>query len=149
MIPSVKVIAVSTSEVKHQKKINVDKGVLKENFGILGDAHGDSNTHRQISLLSIESIGKMRDLGLNVNPGDFGENITTKGIDLPTLPVGTQLSLGSDILLEVTQIGKECLEPCSIGREVGKCVMPIEGIFARVIKGGEVKVGDEIAIISN
>jgi Uncharacterized protein conserved in bacteria len=83
----------------------------------------------------------MRDLGLNVNPGDFGENITTKGIDLPNLPVGTRLSLGSDILLEVTQIGKECLEPCSIGREVGKCVMPIEGIFARVIKGGEVKVG--------
>lgn len=149
MIPSVKVIAVSTSEVKHQKKINVDKGVLKENFGILGDAHGDSSTHRQISLLSIESIGKMRDLGLNVNPGDFGENITTKGIDLPNLPVGTRLSLGSDILLEVTQIGKECLEPCSIGREVGKCVMPIEGIFARVIKGGEVKVGDEIEIISN
>ncbi|MEN6592416.1 MAG: MOSC domain-containing protein [Methanobacterium sp.] len=149
MNSSVQVIAVSTSEVKHQKKINVDKGVLKENFGIIGDVHGDSNTHRQISLLSIESIGKMRDLGLNVNPGDFGENITTKGIDLPSIPVGTRLSVGGDILLEVTQIGKECLEPCAIGREVGKCVMPIEGIFARVIKGGEVKAGDKIEVLKN
>lgn len=148
MIP-VKVIAVSTSEVKHQKKINVDKGVLKENFGIIGDAHGDSSTHRQISLLSIESIDKMRDLGLNVNPGDFGENITTKGLDLPSLPISTKISIGGDVLLEVTQIGKECLEPCEIGRQVGTCIMPIEGIFARVIKGGEVKVGDEIEIISN
>jgi len=144
MTPSVQVIAVSTSEVKHQKKINIDKGILKENFGIIGDSHADSSTHRQISLLSIESIEKMRDLGLNVNPGDFGENITTKGIDIPSLPMGTRLFIGDDVILEVTQIGKECLEPCEIGRQVGTCVMPIEGIFARVIKGGEVKSGDKI-----
>ncbi|HEY0196819.1 MAG TPA: MOSC domain-containing protein [Methanobacterium sp.] len=149
MIPSIQVIAVSTSKDKHQKKINVVTGVLKENYGIIGDAHGDSNTHRQISLLGIESIQKMRDMGLNVNPGDFGENITTKGIDLPSLPIGTRLSLGGDILLEITQIGKECLEPCEIGRQVGTCVMPIEGIFAQVLRGGEVKTGDKIEIITS
>lgn len=149
MDPSIQIIAVCTSQEKHQKKINLDKGVLKENYGIIGDAHSDSDTHRQISLLAIESIQKMRDLGLNVNPGDFAENITTRGIDLPSLPVGTRLSLGGDVLLQVTQIGKECLQPCAIGRQVGTCVMPLEGIFARVLKGGEIKTGDKIEIITS
>lgn len=149
MSHSSQVIAVSTSQEKHQKKINVDTGILKENYGIIGDAHGDSDTHRQISLLAIESIEKMRDLGLKVNPGDFAENITTEGIDLPSIPIGTKLYVGDDVILEVTQIGKECLEPCAIGRAVGKCVMPLEGIFAKVLNGGEVKVGDKIEVLNN
>lgn len=149
MTHSSRVIAVSTSQKKHQKKINVDTGILKENYGIIGDAHGDSDTHRQISLLAMESIQKIRDLGLKVNPGDFAENITTEGIDLPSIPIGTRLSVGDEVILEITQIGKECLEPCAIGRAVGTCVMPLEGIFARVIKGGEVKVGDEIELLKD
>ncbi len=144
-----RVIAVCISETKHVKKCNVDEGILKENYGIVGDAHGDSSTHRQISLLGIESIQKMRDLGLNVNPGDFAENITTEGIDLPSIPIDTKLFVGDDVLLQITQIGKVCHEPCAIGREVGTCVMPTEGIFARVLKGGKVKVGDKIGIINS
>lgn len=149
MISSMQVIAVCVSETKHIKKCNVDEGVLKENYGIIGDAHSDSKTHRQISLLGIESIQKMRDLGLNVNPGDFAENITTEGIDLTSLPLGSRLYVGDDVLLQITQIGKVCHEPCAIGREVGTCVMPTEGIFARVLRGGKIKIGDKIKIINS
>lgn len=149
MVSSMQVIAVCVSETKHIKKCNVDEGVLKENYGIIGDAHGDSKTHRQISLIGIESIKKMRDLGLNVNPGDFAENITTEGIDLTSLPVGSKLYVGDDVLLQITQIGKVCHEPCAIGREVGTCVMPTEGIFARVLRGGKIKIGDKIKITNS
>lgn len=129
---------------KQTKKVNVGDACLKENYGITGDAHGDSNTRRQVSLLAIESINKMRYLGLDVNPGDFAENITTEGIDLTILPVGTKLLLGEKIILEVTQIGKECHTRCAIYYQAGDCVMPKEGIFARVIKGGTIKSGDKI-----
>lgn len=142
-----RVIAVCTSRTKHHKKTNTASGVLKENYGIVGDAHADSNTHRQISLLATESIKKMRDLGLDVYPGDFAENITTEGIDLISLSVGSTLSLGEQVILQVTQIGKECHNPCAIGQQVGDCVMPREGIFARVLNGGKVKIGDEINLI--
>ena len=142
-----KIIAVCSSEMKQTKKVDVKYASLKENYGIIGDAHSSSKTHRQISLLAIESINKMRALGLDVGPGDFAENLTTEGIDLHFLPVGTKLKIGDEILLEVTQIGKECHTRCAIYEQAGDCIMPKEGIFARVIKGGEVKIGNEIELI--
>jgi len=122
----------------------VGQGLLKEGFGLTGDAHADCCTHRQVSLLAIESIDKMRRGGFEVGPGDFAENLTTGGIPLSSLPVGTRLSIGEDIVLEITQIGKECHAGCAIFRQVGKCIMPREGVFARVVRGGMVKTGDII-----
>ena len=113
--------------------------------GLVGDAHADCNTHRQVSLLAIESIDKMRALGLKVGPGSFAENLTTEGIELVTLPIGTKLSIGEDVVLEITQIGKECHTPCAIYRQAGTCVMPTEGIFGKVIRSGIVKTGDTIS----
>ncbi|HML06085.1 MAG TPA: MOSC domain-containing protein [Methanobacterium sp.] len=139
-----KIIAVCTSQMKQTKKVDVKYASLKENYGIIGDAHSSSDTHRQISLLAIESINKMRALGLNVNPGDFAENLTTEWIDLISLPMGKKLKIGDEVILEVTQIGKECHTRCAIYEQAGDCIMPKEGIFARVIKGGKVKIGDEI-----
>ena len=140
------VIAVCRSEKKGIKKIDIKKGTLKEGFGLVGDAHADAGWHRQVSLLAIESIDKMRQLGYDVNPGDFAENITCQGIVLPALPIGTRLSVGQDIVLEITQIGKECHSGCAIFKQTGKCIMPKEGVFAKVIKGGEVTTGDDIRI---
>lgn len=139
-----KIIEVSTSEKKQTKKINVGEACLKENYGIIGDAHSSKDTHRQISLLAIESINKMREFGLDVHPGDFAENLTTEGIDLVSLQIGTKLSVGEEVVLEVTQIGKECHNRCAIYHQAGDCIMPKEGIFARVINRGEVKIGDKI-----
>jgi len=137
-------LAVCSSKEKGTKKEVVAKSFLKEDYGLVGDAHADYNSHRQVSLLAIESIDKMRSLGLNVNPGDFAENLTTEGIDLTFLPIGTRLSVGKEIILEITQIGKECHVGCAIFRQIGKCIMPKEGVFARVIRGGSVKAGDII-----
>ncbi len=142
-----RVVAVCTSKKKGTKKKEVDKGLLQVNFGLVGDAHANSGTHRQISLLAVESIAKMRDLGLEVKPGDFAENLTTEDIDLVSLPVGTRLSVGNQIVLEVTQIGKECHTRCAIYRQVGTCIMPVEGVFAKVIKGGPVSAGDSIKVV--
>ncbi len=142
-----KIIAVSRSEHKGTKKINVLEGVLKENYGLVGDAHADSCTHRQVSLLAIESIEKMRRLGFTIGPGDFAENLTSEGIDLVSLPIGTRLSIGKEIVLEVTQIGKECHTGCAIYRQIGKCIMPKEGVFAQVIHGGLVRAGDSIKVL--
>lgn len=139
-----KIVAVCISEKKSTRKKNVNCGELKENFGLVNDAHSDPCTHRQVSLLAIESIQKMQAMGLTVGPGDFAENLTTEGIDLISLPIGTQIAAGDTALLEVTQIGKVCHTPCAIYYQAGKCVMPEEGIFGRVVKGGTVKVGDEI-----
>jgi len=99
-----------------------------------------------VSLLAIESINKMRALGLKVGPGSFAENLTTEGIDLVSLQIGTKLSIGKELVLEVTQIGKECHTKCAIYRQAGTCVMPTEGIFGRVIHSGTVKTGDEITV---
>jgi len=115
---------------------------LRENHGIVGDAHA-GDWHRQVSLLAQESIDKMRALGLDVNAGDFAENITTRGIDLVSLPIGSRLQIGPT-LLEVTQIGKECHTRCAIFYQAGDCVMPKEGIFVKVISGGTIRAGDEI-----
>ncbi len=139
-----RILAVCTSKEKAIKKESVSEGLLEQEFGIVGDAHADCCTHRQVSLLAIESINKMRGAGFDVNPGDFAENLTTQGVDLVSLPVGTHLSIGQDAVLEITQIGKECHTGCAIFHQVGKCIMPKEGVFARVIRGGVVKAGDEL-----
>lgn len=142
-----KIVAVCTSEKKGMRKKNVGNGVLRVDFGLEGDAHGGP-WHRQVSLLALESIQKMRDMGLDVNPGDFAENITTEGIDLLTLPLGSRIRLGTEAEGEVTQIGKECHTRCAIYYQAGDCVMPKEGIFIKVIKGGAVQVGDPVEVLS-
>jgi len=141
-----RIIAVCRSEKKGTKKESVAEGVLKENHGLVGDAHADCCTHRQVSLLAIESINKMRSLGFDIGPGDFAENLTSEGIDLVSLPIGTRLSIGKEAILEVTQIGKECHTGCAILRQTGKCIMPKEGVFTKVIHWGLVKDGDQIRI---
>lgn len=138
------VVATCMSENKGERKKPVLSVELRENHGIVGDAHA-GEWHRQVSLLASESIDKMRALGLDVDSGDFAENITTKGIELPSLPIGTRLTIGST-LLEVTQIGKECHTRCAIFYQVGDCVMPKEGIFAKVLRGGVVKSGAGIEL---
>lgn len=139
------VLDVNTSEKKGVVKTPVDFIELKIDHGIVGDAHA-GDWHRQVSLLAEESIDKMRKLGLELNDGDFAENITTKGLILHEIPVGTMFTMG-DALLEVTQIGKKCHSGCAIKAQVGKCIMPTEGIFAKVIKEGKVKKGDKIQLI--
>ncbi|MFC1919905.1 MOSC domain-containing protein [Chloroflexota bacterium] len=144
-----KVVAVCTSRKKGTSKTPVDEGVFDREYGLRGDAHADCATHRQVSLLALESIQKMKHLGLDIGPGAFAENITTEGIDLCTLPVGTHLSTGDDVVLEVSQIGKECHTRCAIYRKVGQCIMPEEGVFARVLQGGVIRTGDMLRIIDN
>lgn len=140
------VLAVCTSLNKGERKKPVPSVELVQEHGIAGDAHA-GDWHRQVSLLAQESIDKMRAAGLDVSAGDFAENITTAGIDLVSLPVGSTLQLGS-VLLEITQIGKECHTRCAIYYQAGDCVMPKEGVFARVLKGGVVKAGTEILLKS-
>lgn len=142
------VVAVSASDRKGVKKQNLEQGLLVLNSGLEGDAHA-GDWHRQISLLAIESIAKIQAKGLDVTPGDFAENITTKGLVLEKLPVGTRLRLGAEALVEVTQIGKECHNRCAIFQAVGDCVMPREGIFARILKGGIIRPGDVIACVDH
>jgi MOSC domain-containing protein YiiM len=144
-----KIIAVCTSKKKGTRKEVIAEGVLRENYGLIGDAHADCSTHRQVSLLAIESINKMRNLGFDVGPGDFAENLTTEGIALVPLPVGTYISVGREAILEITQIGKECHVGCAIYLQTGKCIMPKEGVFAKVIRGGLVKAGARVLIMNN
>ena len=139
-----RIIAVCKSKKKGTRKETIAEGVLKKGYGLIGDAHADCTTHRQVSLLAIESIDKMRSLGFDVGPGDFAENLTCEGMDLASLPVGTRLSIGKGIILEITQIGKDCHTRCAIYRQIGKCIMPKEGIFAEVIRGGSVRANDKI-----
>jgi len=140
-----KILAVNISEKKGTRKTNVNSCHVLKDFGLKDDAHGGP-WHRQISLLANESIQKMRAMGLNVGYGDFAENITTEGIDLVHLPIGTIIRIGKQVVLRVTQIGKECHERCAIYYQAGDCVMPKEGIFAEVINDGKVAAGDEIVI---
>jgi MOSC domain-containing protein YiiM len=143
-----KVVAVCSSETKGVRKDDIKYGVLKTEYGLVGDAHADSGWHRQVSLLAMESIEKMRRMGYDVGPGDFAENITSQGIELLKLPIGTRLSVGDTVILEISQIGKECHTGCAIFKQTGKCIMPKEGVFARVIQGGPVKTGDTIEVRS-
>ncbi len=140
------VLAVCTSLNKGERKKPVPAVELVVEYGISGDAHA-GEWHRQVSLLAQESIDKMRAMGLSVSAGDFAENITTIGMDLVSLPIGTRLSLGSSIV-EVTQIGKECHTRCAIYYQAGECVMPKEGIFARVLQGGIVVPGSQIQCVA-
>ena len=140
------VVAVNISLKKGEQKTPVPAVELRENHGIVGDAHA-GDWHRQISLLAEESIDKMRRLGLDVDPGAFAENVTTRGLDLVALPIGTRLRVG-EALLEVTQIGKECHNRCAIFYQAGDCVMPKEGIFARVLRGGTVTAGTVVEVLS-
>lgn len=140
-----KIVAVSTSGKKGRRKINMVQAVLVADHGLEGDAHAGPG-HRQVSLLALESIMKTQAAGLKVGPGDFAENLTTEGMDLPGLPLGTRLRIGREALGEVTQIGKECHARCAIFHQAGDCVMPREGIFIRVLVGGPVRVGDPVEV---
>jgi MOSC domain-containing protein YiiM len=141
-----RIVAVSVSNRKGIKKSNLPECKLLEGEGLDGDAHA-GDWHRQVSLLAIESINKIRGKGLEVSPGDFAENITTSGLRIWELPMGTRLAVGSEALLEVTQIGKECHDRCAIYHQVGDCVMPREGVFTRVVRGGTIRPGDEIRVL--
>ncbi len=135
---------ISISPELGQKKSHVASARLDEERGIIGDAHG--TTQRQISLLPIESFIKVAHPDLRVQPGDFAENITTQGLDFRLIRVGTRLKLGRTARLEIIQIGKECHNGCIIRQTVGDCIMPREGVFAKVLVGGEVALGDDIEI---
>jgi|WetSurMetagenome_2_1015567.scaffolds.fasta_scaffold00075_10 MOSC domain-containing protein YiiM len=140
------IVSINISEKKGERKTPVHEALVNENFGIAGDAHASSSWSRQVSLLALESIEKMRAMGLDVNPGDFAENITTRGLDLVSLSIGTRLHLGAEVVGEVSQIGKECHTRCAIYYQAGDCVMPKEGIFIRVLTGGRIADGDEIGV---
>ncbi len=140
-----RVVAVCTSQKKGTRKQAIAEGQFKEEHGLVGDAHAGVMPNRQVSLLAVESIDKMRGRGLELNPGDFAENITIEGMNLHKLPIGTRLTIGEGVLFEVTQIGKECHTACAIRRQVGQCIMPEEGVFARVINGGKIRPGDEVS----
>lgn len=139
-----KVIAVCTSDRRGIQKKDVGAGYFSADWGIAGDAHG-GNWHRQVSLLSADKIAAFNEKGAGVIPGAFGENLVVEGFDFRALPVGTLLRCG-DVLLEMTQIGKECHSHCEIYKKMGDCIMPREGVFARVLEPGEIKVGDEMTI---
>ena len=136
------IVAVCVSKNKGERKTPVESVRLLPDHGIEGDGHAGA-WHRQVSLLAQESIDKMRNMGLDVKAGDFAENVTTRGIDLPALAVGTQLRLGQ-ARVEVTQIGKECHTRCAIYYQAGDCVMPKEGIFVKVLEGGRIQAGDPV-----
>lgn len=142
-----KIVAVCTSKNKGERKKNVGEAKLLPGMGLEGDAHAGF-MHRQVSLLALESIEKMRQKGLDVHPGDFAENLTTEGIELPSMPIGTKLKIG-EVLMEVSQIGKVCHNRCNIYYQAGDCVMPKEGIFAIVVTGGQVATGDILEVIEN
>ena len=141
-----KIVSVNISEEKGEKKRNIGSCFLLKDKGLEGDAHAGF-MHRQVSLLAVESIEKIKAKGLDVKPGDFAENLTTEGIVLYELPVGTLLRTSKGILLRVTQIGKECHTRCAIFQAVGDCVMPREGIFTEVLTEGDVSVGDELEVV--
>ena len=144
-----KVIAVCRSDKKGTSKDPVSAGEFRVGFGMVSDAHADCTTHRQVSLLANESIDKMRKLGLSLNPGAFAENLTTQGIELVSIPVGTKVKVGKEVVLEISQIGKVCHTGCAISKQVGTCVMPKEGVFGKVLKGGTIAPGDTIKVIDN
>lgn len=142
-----KIMAVCISEKRGTQKKNIGKVRLIENFGLEGDAHA-GNWHRQVSLLSYEKVRAFEEKGISVEDGAFGENLLVEGFDFKTLPVGTRFRCG-EVLLEMTQIGKECHSHCEIYQAVGDCIMPREGVFARVLHGGEIQIGDEMEIVSS
>ena len=141
-----KILSIAVSRKKGTRKTTVDNANLIKDHGIEGDAHA-GEWHRQVSFLANESINKAREGGLNVTFGDFAENIATEGIDWIRVPVGTRLKLGDSVLVEVTQIGKECHQKCAIYYQAGDCIMPREGTFARVLEGGRINIGDPVFFV--
>ena len=141
------IVSIAKSKKKGTKKSIVDSARLIQEHGIEGDAHA-GDWHRQVSFLASESIDMSRDGGLDVTFGDFAENIASTGVDWKTLPLGTRVKLGDTALVEITQIGKECIRKCAIYYQTGDCIMPREGVFARVLEGGEIRCGDPIEIMS-
>lgn len=139
------VIAICISQKRGTQKENISKATFIENFGIENDAHAE-NWHRQVSLLSYDKIKAFNEKGAEVTDGAFGENVVVEGIDFSSLPVGTRLQC-NNVVLEITQIGKECHHHCQIYAKMGDCIMPREGVFAKVIQGGEMKKGDEMTIV--
>ena len=140
-----KIVSIATSKKKGTPKVAVDEAFLKKEHGLRGDAHA-GNWHRQVSFLASEEIDKARQKGLEVTFGDFAENIATTGIDWKNIPVGTRVRLGQRALVEITQIGKECHNRCAIYYKAGDCIMPREGVFARVLEEGKIRCGDAISI---
>jgi MOSC domain-containing protein YiiM len=138
--------AISVSDRKGVPKKNVPQATLQEGHGIVSDAHA-GEWHRQVSILALESIEKMLGKGFEIGAGDFAENITTEGVDLTSLPVGQRLRLGKQTVVEITQKGKECHQRCAIYEKAGDCVMPREGIFCKVLAGGDIRAGDPIDIV--
>ena len=142
-----KIVSLAVSKKKGTRKKLIEQGRLIENHGFEGDAHA-GDWHRQVSFLSAESIEEAKSKGLDVSFGDFAENIATTGVDWKNIPVGTRVRLGKTALLEITQIGKECHNKCAIYYQAGDCIMPREGVFAKVIKGDMIQCGDTIEILS-
>lgn len=143
---NIKIDSIAISKKKGTRKIPVEKGLLVENYGLEGDAHA-GDWHRQVSFLATENINKSKENGLNVTFGDFAENIATTGIDWKSIPVGTQVKVGTSAIVEITQIGKECVKKCAIFYQAGDCIMPKEGIFAKVLKGGIINIGDSVEVV--
>ena len=141
-----KIVSIAISKKKGTRKTPVDEAFVTRNHGLEGDAHA-GKWHRQVSFLSSESIEKTRQEGLDVTFGDFAENIATVGIDWPKVPVGSRFRLGNEVVIEITQIGKECHNKCAIYYKAGDCIMPREGVFARVLEEGAIRTGDEIIMI--
>lgn len=141
-----KIVSLSISKKKGTRKTTISEARLVENFGLEGDAHA-GDWHRQVSFLASESIEQSRQRGLNVDFGDYAENIATEGIDWLSVPVGTRFRLGDAALVEITQIGKECKKKCAIFYQAGDCIMPREGVFAKVLRGGIIRCGDAIEMI--
>lgn len=139
-----KIRSIAVSKKKGTRKGPVEQALLVTEHGIQGDAHAGA-WHRQVSFLAMESIEKAKAAGLSVGFGDFAENIATEGIDWVRMPVGARFRLGESVLVEITQIGKECHKKCAIYYQAGDCIMPREGVFARVIQGGIIRCGDKIA----
>ena len=140
-----RIVSIAISKKKGTPKTPVDEAFISKDHGLEGDAHA-GKWHRQVSFLSSESIEGAKDQGLDVTFGDFAENIASEGIDWKTLPVGTHVRLGGQVLVEITQIGKECHNKCAIYYKAGDCIMPREGVFARVLEEGKIRRGDEIKI---
>lgn len=142
-----KIVSIAVSRKKGTRKVPVEEAKLLKNHGLIGDAHA-GEWHRQVSFLASESIEKARKNGLNVTFGDFAENIATLGIDWINLPIGSRVKLGNSVEVEISQIGKECHKKCAIFYQAGDCIMPREGVFARVITGGTICCGDRIELLS-
>ena len=140
-----KIVYIAISKKKGTRKVQVDEASLIQDYGLEGDAHAGP-WHRQVSFLASESIEKAKKNGLDVTFGDFAENIATKGINWQKVPVGTKMHLGDSALVEITQIGKECHNKCAIYYIAGDCIMPREGIFARVLKGGKIRFDDMVRV---